>query len=60
MSEPSAPLKVLVADDHPLFREGLVRILRKLQPQARVLISDPSWENHRALFESAVKALVSA
>ena len=27
--------------------------LRRLQPQARVLISDPSWENHRALFEAA-------
>jgi aromatic-amino-acid transaminase len=24
--------------------------LRQLRPQARVLISDPSWENHRALF----------
>ena len=27
--------------------------LRRLQPGARVLISDPSWENHRALFEAA-------
>jgi aromatic-amino-acid transaminase len=27
--------------------------LRKLQPDARVLISDPSWENHRALFSQA-------
>ena len=27
--------------------------LRRLQPQAKVLISDPSWENHRALFEAA-------
>ncbi|MFN3296801.1 amino acid aminotransferase [Caldimonas sp.] len=27
--------------------------LKKLNPKARVLISDPSWENHRALFESA-------
>jgi aromatic-amino-acid transaminase len=27
--------------------------LKKLQPQALVLISDPSWENHRALFSSA-------
>jgi aromatic-amino-acid transaminase len=27
--------------------------LKRLQPHARVLISDPSWENHRALFESA-------
>ncbi len=27
--------------------------LKRLQPNAQVLISDPSWENHRALFESA-------
>ncbi len=27
--------------------------LKRLNPNARVLISDPSWENHRALFESA-------
>ena len=27
--------------------------LKKLQPGAKVLISDPSWENHRALFTQA-------
>ena len=27
--------------------------LKKLQPTAKVLISDPSWENHRALFTNA-------
>ena len=27
--------------------------LKRLKPGASVLISDPSWENHRALFESA-------
>jgi len=27
--------------------------LQRLNPAAKVLISDPSWENHRALFESA-------
>ena len=27
--------------------------LKRLKPSAQVLISDPSWENHRALFESA-------
>ncbi|MBI4986066.1 MAG: aspartate/tyrosine/aromatic aminotransferase [Rhodocyclales bacterium] len=27
--------------------------LRRLLPAAKVYISDPSWENHRALFESA-------
>ena len=27
--------------------------LKKLRPNAKVLISDPSWENHRALFAGA-------
>ncbi len=27
--------------------------LKRLQPDAQVLISDPSWENHRALFTQA-------
>ena len=27
--------------------------LKKLKPQATVLISDPSWENHRGLFSNA-------
>jgi aromatic-amino-acid transaminase len=27
--------------------------LRKVRPDAKVLISDPSWENHRALFSQA-------
>jgi aromatic-amino-acid transaminase len=27
--------------------------LRRFDPSARVLLSDPSWENHRALFEAA-------
>ncbi len=27
--------------------------LKKVKPSAKVLISDPSWENHRALFGSA-------
>lgn len=27
--------------------------LRRLSPEAKVYISDPSWENHRALFEFA-------
>jgi aromatic-amino-acid transaminase len=28
-------------------------LLAHMSPKARVLISDPSWENHRALFEGA-------
>jgi aromatic-amino-acid transaminase len=27
--------------------------LKRVSPNAKVLISDPSWENHRALFEAA-------
>ena len=27
--------------------------LKRLNPEAKVLISDPSWENHRALFNNA-------
>ncbi len=27
--------------------------LKKLSPDAKVLISDPSWENHRAIFQNA-------
>ena len=28
-------------------------LLQRMSPGARVLISEPSWENHRALFEAA-------
>jgi aromatic-amino-acid transaminase len=28
-------------------------LLKRIAPNAKVLISDPSWENHRALFEGA-------
>jgi aromatic-amino-acid transaminase len=28
-------------------------LLKRMSPNAKVLISDPSWENHRALFEGA-------
>jgi aromatic-amino-acid transaminase len=28
-------------------------LLKRVLPQAKVYISDPSWENHRALFEAA-------
>ena len=28
-------------------------LLKRMNPNATVLISDPSWENHRALFEAA-------
>ncbi len=28
-------------------------LLKRIDPAAQVLISDPSWENHRALFEAA-------
>ena len=34
-------------------------LLKRLNPQAKVLISGPSWENHRALFEGAGFAVES-
>ena len=55
--------------DSAIFKEGRVAtvqgiggtgalkigadFLKKLYPQSKVLISDPSWENHRALFTNA-------
>ncbi|MES2090040.1 MAG: amino acid aminotransferase [Pseudomonadota bacterium] len=55
--------------DHPAVKAGRIStaqaiggtgglklgadFLKRLNPNAQVLISDPSWENHRALFESA-------
>ncbi|MCY0387784.1 aspartate/tyrosine/aromatic aminotransferase [Robbsia sp. Bb-Pol-6] len=33
--------------------------LKRLNPSAQVAISDPSWENHRALFEGAGFAVVN-
>ncbi|KDD42451.1 aspartate/tyrosine/aromatic aminotransferase [Bordetella bronchiseptica] len=60
---------LLLGTDSPLAAEGRVLtaqalggtgalkigadFLRQLLPQSKVLISDPSWENHRALFERA-------
>src|SRR5690606_8320843 len=61
--------KLLFGADSPLIADGRVAtfealggtgalrvgadFLRRLYPQAGVWISDPSWENHRALFEAA-------
>jgi len=61
--------RLLFGDDSPLLAGGRLvtaqalggtgalkigaDFLRRFCPAARVLISDPSWENHRALFESA-------
>ncbi|MBJ9978205.1 aspartate/tyrosine/aromatic aminotransferase [Pseudomonas sp. S75] len=61
--------KLLFGADSPLLAEGRVvtvqavggtgalkigaDFLKRLTPDAIVAISDPSWENHRALFESA-------
>ncbi|WP_437880469.1 amino acid aminotransferase [Pseudomonas sp. LRF_L74] len=65
----SAVQKLLLGNDSPLIAEGRVvttqsvggtgalktgaDFLKRLLPNAVVAISDPSWENHRALFESA-------
>jgi aromatic-amino-acid transaminase len=61
--------KLLFGDASPLLADGRVitaqglggtgalkigaDYLRRLLPEAKVYISDPSWENHKALFESA-------
>ncbi len=61
--------QALVIGDHPARAEGRVAtvqavggtgaltvgadLLQRMAPGATVLISDPSWENHRALFEAA-------
>ncbi|GAA4335202.1 aspartate/tyrosine/aromatic aminotransferase [Pigmentiphaga soli] len=67
--------KLLLGDDSALIREGRVLtaqtlggtgalkigadFLKRLAPQAKVAISDPSWENHRALFEYAGYEVIS-
>ncbi|HEY0878115.1 MAG TPA: amino acid aminotransferase [Zeimonas sp.] len=52
-----------VATFEALGGTGALRVgadfLRRLYPQAGVWISDPSWENHRALFEAAGFAVQS-
>ena len=64
-----AAQNLLFGTDSPVIKEGRAvtfqalggtgalkigaDFLRKLEPQAQVWISDPSWENHRALFENA-------
>ncbi|NLD67321.1 MAG: aspartate/tyrosine/aromatic aminotransferase [Limnobacter sp.] len=61
--------QLLFGKDSPLLAEGRVAtfealggtgglkigadFLKRLNPDAQVWISDPSWENHRALFEAA-------
>ncbi|MDR2000455.1 MAG: aspartate/tyrosine/aromatic aminotransferase [Zoogloeaceae bacterium] len=61
--------KLLFGETSPLFAEGRVvtaqclggtgalkvgaDYLKRLAPDAKVYISNPSWENHRQLFESA-------
>ena len=61
--------KLLLGDNNSLLSEnkiltvqslggtGALRLgadmLKKFSPEATVAISDPSWENHRSIFESA-------
>ena len=65
----AAVQKLLLGNDSPLIADGRVvtaqalggtgalkigaDFLKRLNPTSKVAISDPSWENHRALFESA-------
>lgn len=67
--------KMLFGADSPLLAEGRVvtaqglggtgalkigaDFLKRLNPAAKVAISDPSWENHRALFTAAGFEVVS-
>ena len=60
---------LIFGEDSPLLAEGRVvtiealggtgalkvgaDYLKRLQPTSKLYISDPSWENHRALFETA-------
>ncbi len=65
----AAVQKLLLGESSALITEGRVvtaqslggtgglkigaDFLKRIKPDAKVLISDPSWENHRALFEGA-------
>jgi len=65
----AAVQKMLLGADSPIVTEGRAvtaqalggtgalkvgaDFLKRLNPNAKVAISDPSWENHRALFEGA-------
>lgn len=65
----AAVQKLLLGNDSPLIAAGRVvtaqalggtgalkigaDFLKRVNPNAIVAISDPSWENHRALFEGA-------
>ncbi|MBK8665253.1 MAG: aspartate/tyrosine/aromatic aminotransferase [Burkholderiales bacterium] len=65
----SAVKKLVFGADSEVFKAGRIAtvqglggtgglkigadFLKKLSPNAKVLISDPSWENHRALFTQA-------
>ena len=71
----AAVQKLLLGNDSPLIAAGRVvtaqalggtgalkigaDFLKRVNPAAKVAISDPSWENHRALFESAGFEVVS-
>ncbi|HEY6135348.1 MAG TPA: amino acid aminotransferase [Rubrivivax sp.] len=56
-AESDAVGKGLVATVQALGGTGALKVgadfLKRLNPTAKVLISDPSWENHRALFMQA-------
>ncbi len=53
----SAVVEQRIATVQALGGTGALKVaadfLKRLQPRALVLISDPSWENHRALFTQA-------
>ena len=65
----AATQKLILGADSPLIGQGRVitaqalggtgalrigaDLLRRVLPESRVAISEPSWENHRAIFEAA-------
>src|SRR5215475_12610295 len=71
----AAVQQLLLGNDSPLIAAGRVvtaqalggtgalkigaDFLKRLNPSAKVAISDPSWENHRALFENAGFEVIS-
>jgi DNA-binding NarL/FixJ family response regulator len=46
---PDVPMKVLIADDHPLLRDALARALRLVQPDAEVIEAADADGTARAL-----------
>lgn len=51
-------MKIVIADDHPLFRTALVHAVSKVWPEAQVVEADSAGKAREALEEGAVEALL--